>query len=393
MDVKERAKRALSKPAPFGPDIDVLHYIGEEVRQETPSSSVEELASRVGVELRSPKASALYYQRDERIEILKTLTSCVDIKPIESVDKDELEYLWRLVPPDTDKYVASVALYGKGGYFIRVRKGCRVELPIQTCFFMSGGAQLVHNVVVVEDGAEAIIVTGCTIMPESIGFHSSVTEIYLGRGSKLIDVTIHSWNRVTHVRPRTAAVLSEGATYVSYYVNMSRTRTIQTLPRIELRGDGSQCYSASIILGAEDSEYDIGSLARLLGRETRAELVSKVIARDRSRVVSRLKIEASGSRSKGFTECSALILSPSARVETIPELDSASDDSELHHEASIGRIRDEEIEYLMLKGFDYREAVSILIRGFVEVNLDFLPESVRKSMESVLKVLAERSIV
>ncbi len=389
-DIRSRALKALDKPSPYGPDVDVRKYL-ELGREKEGVSEVEKLAASVGIELRSPHASAIYLQRDRRIELVKTLTSCVEIVPIEAVE-DGREFLWNLVPPDIDKYVASVALYGRGGYFIRVKKGCRVELPIQTCFFMSGGAQLVHNVVVLEEGAEAIVVTGCTIMPEALGFHAAVTEIYLSRGSKLVDVMIHSWNRVTHVRPRTAVRLEDDATYVSYYINMSKTKTIQTMPRLELVGSRSRVYAATILLGSGDSVYDVGAHAKLVGEEAGAELVSKIIARDEASIVSRLRIEARGRKCRGFTECSALLMSSRARVETIPELASASADSDLHHEASIGRIRDDEIEYLMLKGFDYREAVSMLIRGFISIDLGFLPPSVRKSMESVLKMLAERSV-
>ncbi len=389
--IRELALKAISKPSPYGPDIDISPYL-KEYLEPSRTLKAEEIASLVGVELKPSYASAIYYQRDRRIDMLKSLTSCIDIKPIEEVEEEESKYLWNLVSPDTDKYVASVALYGKGGYFIRVKRGCKIELPIQTCFFMTGGAQLVHNVIVLEEGAEAVVVTGCTIMPESIGFHSAVTEIFLGPRAKLIDVMIHSWNHVTHVRPRTGVALDEEATYIAYYINMSKTKTIQTMPRIELRGNNARCYSASIVLGLKDGYYDVGTKAILMGSRSSAELVSKVIARDESRIVSRLRLDALGSRSKGYTECSALLLSDKAHVETIPELNSSTEDSELHHEASIGRIRDEEIEYLMLKGFDYREAVSLLIRGFVSVNLSFLPPRIRNSMDIVLKTLAERGI-
>ncbi len=375
----------MSKPASHGPDVDITMYLGKAMRGREKASGVPTQEVNLG----KGRVSAMYYQINERIEILKSVSPCVEISPIDNVE--ESEFVWNAVPPDLDKYVASVALYGHGGFFVRVKKGCRVELPIQTCFFMTGGAQLVHNVIVVEEGAEAVVVTGCSIMPESIGFHAAVTEIYLSRGAKLIDVMIHSWNNVTHVRPRTVAILESGATYVSYYVNMSRTRTIQTMPKIMLKGEGSQCYAASVVLGLGEGYYDIGSYAVLEGGESSAQLVSKVVARDSAKIVSRLRIDAHGRGSRGFAECNALILGEGAGVSTIPELVSSTSDAELYHEASIGKIRGDELEYLMLKGFTEREAIALLVRSFVDVKLDFLPPNVRKSMNSVLELLAKRS--
>jgi len=385
--VVEKARKALAKPAAHGPDIDISIYLA---RERPLHEGDRELAKQtLGLDLSKSRVSAMYYQINERIEVLNSVSPCIDIVPIESVEENE--FVWKAIPPDLDKYVAAVALYGHGGFFVRVKKGCRVELPIQTCFFMTGGAQLVHNVVVVEDGAEAVVVTGCTIMPEAIGFHAAVTEIYLGRNAKLVDVMIHSWNNVTHVRPRTAVILSEGSTYVSYYINMSKTRTIQSLPSIVLEGDGSRCYSASVILGLDEGYYDIGAHAVLKGKESSAELVSKIVARDSSKIVSRLRIDAKGDKSRGFAECSALMLSESANVTTIPELISSIDSAEVYHEASIGKLRGEELEYLLLKGFSEQEAIALLVRSFVEVKLDLLPFSIRKALDNVLNLLARRS--
>jgi len=395
-ELRERAQRALNKPARYGPDIELNEYIDLGRPRESGVKASAEYTRRVGVDLRAARASAFYYQVDSRIEMLKSLMKGVDIEPIDRALLERFDevknYFWRAVPVDLDKYTAITFLRGMGGYFIRVRKGTVAELPIQTCFFMSGGAQLVHNIVVVEEGAKAIIVTGCTIMPEALGLHVGVTEIYLKRGAQLIDVMIHSWNRTTHVRPRTGVVMEDGSTYISYYINMSTTKTLQTQPAIHMIGEKSRTYSASIILGLSDSYHDVGARVIAKGRDSRAELVSKIVARDSSKVVSRLRIDAEGEHVKGFTECSAVLLSDSAVVETIPELYSRSSTADLHHEASIGKLRDEEIEYLVLKGFSPREAVSLLIRGFVSVDLSFLTPEIRKSIERVLDTLAERGV-
>jgi len=395
-ELKRKAFEALSKPAPYGVDIDVEQFVNYTPKRRATILSEKERVKQVGIDVSSKTRSAYFYQVDSRIEAYGSLVSGVEILPLEQAIEerwDEVkEYFWRLIPVDMDKYTAVTFLKGSGGCYIRVKKNTRAELPIQTCFLLSGGTQFVHNIVVVEEGAEATIVTGCTIAPEEMGLHIGITEIYLERKAKLVDVMIHSWNRVTHVRPRTAVVLDDDAVYASYYINMSLTKSLQSLPKVYARGEKSRVYSATIILGLGDSVHDIGSVAELSGEHSRAELVSKIVARDRSRVTTRLRISSSAPRTSGYVECRGLLLSETSSITTIPELEAGHSDAELFHEASIGKLRDDEIEYLMIKGFSYEEAISMLIRGFIDIELKYLPPQVEKALQSVLDVLARKSV-
>ena len=353
-------------------------------------------ASEVGVDTSSEKVPGYFYQVDSIVKMYRSMVPGLEIMRIEEALEqrfDEVKpYVWRLVGPDTDKYVALVALRGVGGFFIRVKKNTRVSMPVQTCFFLTSGAQLLHNVVVLEPGAELTLVTGCTVMRERPGLHVGVTEAYVGEGAKLIDVMVHSWNEAMHVRPRTAVEVEQGGSYVSYYVNLSRVKTLQTLPRVKLVGDNAQAYAASIVLGLEDAHLDVGNHVELSAPSTSAQNISKVVARDRSKVVSRIVVEGGAPHVKGYIECSGLMLSPEAFIETVPVLRSRVREAELYHEASIGRLRDEDVAYLIAKGFTEREAVAMLIRGFVEVDLRFLTPQLVKALRKVLDMVAERSL-
>ncbi|MEM2852441.1 MAG: SufD family Fe-S cluster assembly protein, partial [Ignisphaera sp.] len=335
--IAEEAKQGLDRPSPYGMDIDVGSYVGEESGYRLDTESVE----RVGVDL---KAKALYLQVDQAYFKYISRIPGVEIYRledyIESYPDEAKEYVWRLLRPSMDKYVAVAALRGMGGYFIRVKKNTRVEDPIMACLFISShGLQAPHNVVIVEDGAEATVYTGCTIAPEVVGLHIGLSEFYVGRNAKLRFVMVHSWNRVAHVRPRTAVNVSENGEYISYYANLSNLKSLQMYPRVYL-GSGAHAYLASIVLGVGDADIDIGSGAVLEDGDSGVEIVSRNIARDSSRIVMRASIVGRGGR--GHIDCRGLMLSNSSVIATIPELHAESPDAILTHEASIGRLAEDE---------------------------------------------------
>lgn len=386
-----KARQSISKPSLYGSDIDISSYISDSSESVLAESRFDaKKAEEVGVNL---SANALYLQVDQTyykyisripgVEVLR-IEDFIDSNPDEA-----REYVWKLVDPGIDKYTALAALRGRGGYFIRVKRNTRVEEPVMACLFISyKGLQAPHNIVVVEDGAEATVYTGCTIAPEVLGLHIGISEFYVGKNAKLRFIMVHSWNRVAHVRPRTGVIVDDGGEYISYYVNISNVKTLQTFPTIYL-GYNARAYSASIILGQGDSEIDVGTKA-YLAEESSAELISRAIAKDDSRVIMRASIVGRGGR--GHIDCRGLMQSNTANIKTIPELEAESPNALLTHEASIGRLAEEEIYYLMSKGFSKDEAIGILVRGFISVDTSRLPERVRTYIDTIERLTAEKAM-
>lgn len=391
-EISSRAKTALNKSSPYGRDVDVTPYL----EYSSPRQPVldRDRVREVGVDF---SARAMFSQIDQAYFRYMSRIPGVEVKTIEEfIDENPDEardYVWRLVDPGQDKYTAIATLRGRGGFFIRVKENTRVEDPIMTCMFMSvGGLQAPHNVVVVEKGAQATIYTGCTIAPESFGLHAAVSEYYVEENAELRYVMVHAWNNVTHVRPRTAVKVSSGGRYISYYANMSRVKTLQTYPKVILES-GAYTLMASTLLGLADSEQDVGGVAILVGNESRAELISRVVAKDQSRVVARSRITTSQNVSaKGHIECKGMLLSENAMIETVPELEALSPNAILTHEASIGRLAEDEINYLVTRGFTRDEAVGLLIRGFVTIDVKNIPDRVKKQIETIERILAEKAM-
>lgn len=389
--IEFRARQGLSITPPYGVDVDVTKFIGYVKHDNSGDILDESRIKEVGVNLNT---NAVYAQIDQMyfkylskipgVEVMK-IEDFIESKPDEAK-----EYVWKLIDPGTDKFTAIAALKGRGGYFVRVKSGARVEEPIMACMFMSfGGIQAPHNVIVVEKNAEATVYTGCTIAPETVGLHVGISEFYVDENAVLRFVMVHSWNKVAHVRPRTVVQVKRGGKYISYYVNIGKVKSIQTYPAIYL-GDETYAYLASIVLGLDDADIDVGSRVYIEGGNASTEIVSRSLARDNSKIVARALI--SGKAGKGHIDCRGLMLSEYSQIYTVPELRALSPEAILTHEASIGRLAEEEINYLISRGFSKDEAIGILLRGFVSVDIKEIPQQVRNYIDIVEKLTVEKAM-
>ena len=390
--IKERASRAINKQSAYGPDIDIEKLTSKKVAAaaEIELKRVED----VGIDLERAERTAFYMQLDDSIIKVQSRLPGVEIRPLHdfilSNFEDAREYVWKIVRPDVDKYTAIAALRGTGGYFVRVKPGVKVDDPIQTCFYMAGKIiQAPHNVIVLEEGAEATIIAGCTIMPEVAGLHAGITEVYVKEGARLNYVMVHAWNRVAHVRPRSAVRLYENAEVVSYYMNLSSVRTLQTYPKYYIAGSGGKVYSASIVLGRANSILDVGAEV-VLESDGMAEVISRFIVRDKAKAWARARI--TGNAGKGHIECKGLILSQQAELYSVPELGGIGAGAMLTHEASIGKVAEEEILYLMSKGFTREEAEEMIVRGFMNVEVRGVTPKIKAYITNILKLMSKRSL-
>lgn len=396
----ERVLKALEKPALYGPDIDLSKYRieepgVEEVREV--DQVVVNTASRVGLD----SSSLAYIQKNE--QALATMMTkllekygVVVLPTREALTKESIarELAWRLVDPAGDKYTAFTYLYGgEVGYFIYVPPGVKVPIPIYTCLSIvtNNVVQTSHNIVYVDEGAEAHLVTGCTISHGvKDGIHIGISEFYVARNAKLTYTMLHAWARGLHVRPRTAVKVGEGGEYVSYYVTYSPVASIQTYPVVYLDRN-ARAYLASIIASSEEGVYDVGSRAVLEKPGAAVENVSRVVARDVSETYARAEIEALELDTKGHIECLGLLLSTNAVISSIPIITSRKRGALLSHEAAIGLVAEEEIDYLMSRGFTEEEAKSVLVRGFMNIDAP-LPPSIKKQVDYILDMVAKYAV-
>ncbi|MEM4462914.1 MAG: SufD family Fe-S cluster assembly protein [Fervidicoccaceae archaeon] len=276
------------------------------------------------------------------------------------------------------------------GIFLYVPKGTVVEEPIFNCFVLGRGGviQKVYNLTVVDDGASAVGVSGCfTLVNEAV--HSSLEEIHVMRNAKFTKIMLHNWLPGINVSAFTAAEIEDNGVYQDLYINYSEAKSISFNTAIHQDGNNSASRIDQIVAGSGESSLSYSTEVFLNGSGSSSQMISRLLARNRSKIRSKARIFASGKMVKGHIECRGITLDEGSEVISIPELNSRSSDAELTHEASIGKIKREELEYLETKGFSEDEAISLLIRGFLETGFSELPRTMKGAVDSILERISK----
>ena len=300
-------------------------------------------------------------------------------------------YRWKLVSKDKDEFTKKVAEDYSGGYFMRILPGAEISFPLQSCLMITERnlEQRVHNIIIAEEGSKAHIITSClqhSSVPKAS--HLGISEIYVKKNAMLNFTMIHQWSEDTLVRPRSAAQVEDGATFVSNYVCMRPVRDVQMYPVAYCSGEESRVSFNSILYGQKNSLLDIGSKAVLTGKGSKAEMVSRAIARQGSKMIIRGMIEGDNSECKGHLECRGLLMDDESVMQSIPELIARKKGVEITHEAAVGKISEKEITYLMTRRLSRDQAVSLIIRGFMDVSILGLPEALNAEIKNIVNTSA-----
>jgi Fe-S cluster assembly scaffold protein SufB len=214
------------------------------------------------------------------------------------------------------------------------------------------------------------------------GAHYGISEFYVGRNAKISFTMIHTWGEEIEVFPRSASRVEENGTFLSNYVCMQPVQKVQMYPTATLQGDNAVARFSSIIVAAPESHLDIGSRAILEGNGSSAELVTRAITRGGT-IISRGHIQGKVRGTKGHLECKGLILQD-GRIYAIPEIEGTVVGTELTHEAAVGKIAQEEIEYLMARGLEEEVATATIIRGFLDVKVIGLPDALQQQIDATI---------
>ena len=285
------------------------------------------------------------------------------------------DYWWKLVNPEADEFTRHSNTHPFKGYYIYVAAGVKATYPVQSCLYIAkhGLAQNVHNLVIVEEGAELNIITGCTVAPtEDDSLHIGVSEFYIKKGGKLSFTMIHNWAPKMAVRPRTGVIIEEDGVFLSNYICLKPVHTLQMYPSARCVGKNALVRFNSVLVATPGSHLDVGSRVLLQAEKTRAEIVARTISTGGT-IISRGFLSGQVADCKGHLECRGLILNETGTIHAIPELEGKVAGVDLSHEAAVGKIAEEEKEYLMARGHSRDQAVSTIVRGFLSVDIEGLP--------------------
>lgn len=376
-----------------GPDVARFAFSGKDAGvQDLRALSAEDKERLLmsGVDLDQAGRSGTYLQVDYKSVHCDTCDPNVEILDItKALEKyDGLpDYLWKAVHKEQDDFTRLAS--GQklhGGYFIRAKAGMKIPEPVQSCLFIKGEAvaQNVHNIIVVEEGAELHVITGCaTSHGKQAALHLGISEFYIKKGGKLTFTMIHNWGEKVMVRPRTVGVVEEEGAFQSNYVLLKPVESVQSYPTIHLNGPRAVARFNSVIVAPTGSLVDTGNRIFLNAPETRGEIISRTITTG-GKIIARGHIIGNNVPAKGHLECKGLILGNGV-IHAIPELEGTVSGVELSHEAAVGKIAQEEIEYLMARGLDEEEATSTIVRGFLNVEIMGLPQKLQKTIEKTIQ--------
>ena len=395
--LKEKAEKAKKKKAALGEDIELEKYDQEEEGEHEQLESLEELPEKykkdilqVGVDP-SGKGRAGSFMQLNQSQICSTCQSeSIEMMGIQqAMEKYQWlsDYMWKAVNVDTDKYTAEAALGEPGGYFIRSMPGTKEVFPIQACMFIGDQniRQTAHNIVIAEENSELHIITGCSTGSDvQSALHIGVSEFYIKKGAKITFTMVHNWAEQVEVRPRTGILLEDNATYINNYILTSPVRTIQSYPTAYCKGENSRVLFQSIMGGQKDSIMDTGTRAILTGKNSSAEMITRAVSKDQSQLYTRGHLAGQSQDVKGHLECMGLVLSDDSMIYSVPELEGSATNLELSHEAAVGKIAEEEVLYLMSRGLTEDEAASMIVRGFLSMDITGLPPELAAETKKML---------
>jgi Fe-S cluster assembly scaffold protein SufB len=397
---KKQAKAAKDKSAPFGSDIDLDSFsyhsgeAGDLQSMDEVSESDRELLTEVGFDAQQKSVSGSFIQFDNESILADVLIKQegLEVMPISDALRryDWLDdYLWNAVPIDADKYTARSELESYDGYFIRAKAGANIKMPVQTCLILKKeqSVQNVHNIIIAEEGSEMHIITGCATpsdMEKSL--HLGISEFYIQKNASVSFTMIHKWAEQVDVRPRSAAIVNQSGVFLSSYAILSPIKSIQTFPKVRLIGLGSKADLYSVVYGTKKSLYDIGGSLSLESPRSSGKVISRTIATDESEIIARGDLIGASPETKARLECDGLLISDKAVIRAVPMLQAKAEGTELSHEATVGKVGADQLNYLMSRGLSEEESTSLIVSGFVKLKVPDLPPALQSAIDDAVKL-------
>lgn len=342
----------------------------------------------VGVDTNEKARAGTFIQKDQSIIHCRSTQAGVEVMGIsEAFDTHTWlsGYMWKSIAPNKDRFTENADKIPHEGYFIRALPGVKVKDPVQSCLYISseGFSQNVHNIVIAEEGSEIHIITGCATEENlNSGLHIGISEFYVKKGAKLTFTMIHDWGENINVRPRSVTHVEEGGVLISNYISLKPVGSLEMFPTTYLDGKGAVARFNSILVAGKGDHLDVGSRIILNAPQTRAEIISRGIAAGGT-IIARGDLVGKVDGVKAHLECKGLILQDGL-MHAIPELRGYVPGVEMSHEAAVGKIDQREIEYLMARGLDEEAAISTIVRGFLNVDIEGLPQGLAARLDKAI---------
>ena len=403
-----RAFQVMPMPS-FGPDLSFLdfdsytYFTRPSKKEETDWNDVPETIKNTFQRLGIPEAEQKYLagvstQYESEVvyhNMLKEvqekgvifLSTDMALKTCPEIFK---KYFNTIVPYADNKFSALNGAVWSGGSFIYVPKGVHLEKPLQSYFRINNEktGQFERTLIIVDDGADVHYIEGCTApIYSKESLHAAVVEIYVGKGAKCRYSTVQNWsNNIVNLVTKRAYVEEDGLMEwidgnIGSMVNMK-------YPGCILAGDRAKGNCISIAVAGKGQYQDAGARMIHLGKDTSSTIISKSIVKGGGKANYRGTVRHMDGAlgAKSHVECDTLILDDISSSDTIPTNEIRNGDSYIEHEATVSKISEERLFYLMSRGLSEKEATQMIVMGFIEPFSKELPMEYAVELNQLIKL-------
>jgi Fe-S cluster assembly protein SufB len=314
------------------------------------------------------------------------------------IDHPELfkKYFGKIIPPEDNKFAALNSAVWSGGSFIYVPKGVHIDMPLQAYFRINAEniGQFERTLIIVDEGAEVHYIEGCTApVYSSESLHSAVVELVAHKDAKLRYTTIQNWSSDVYNLVTKRAYAYEGATVEWIDGNIGSKLTMK-YPGVYLMGERAYGETLSIAFAGKGQHQDTGAKMVHLAPNTTSKVTSKSVSRldGRSTYRGMLHVAKGATGVKSTVRCDALLMDDTSKTDTYPYMVIDQEDATITHEATVGKIGDEQIFYLMSRGFSEEDALSLIVNGFMEPFTKELPMEYAVELNRLIKLEMDDSV-
>lgn len=306
------------------------------------------------------------------------------------------EYFGTAIPIGDNKFASLNSAVWSGGSFIYVPKGVHVEIPLQAYFRINteNMGQFERTLIIADEGSYVHYVEGCTApIYSSDSLHSAVVEIFVKKDARVRYTTIQNWSNNVYNLVTKRAMVEQGGVMEWIDGNIGSKVTMK-YPAVYLTGDHARGETLSIAFAGEGQHQDTGSKMVHMAPHTSSSIVSKSVARGGGRSSYRglVQVNANANHSKSNVLCDALLVDTISRSDTYPYVDVRVDDVEMGHEATVSKVSEDQLFYLMSRGIEETEAMAMIVRGFVEPIARELPMEYALELNRLIELQMEGSV-
>ena len=303
------------------------------------------------------------------------------------------EHFMRLVPPKDHKFAALHGAVWSGGSFVYVPEGVHVDIPLQSYFRLNaaGAGQFEHTLIILEKNSSLHFIEGCSAPKYNVtNLHAGCVELFVGEGARLRYSTIENWSRnMMNLNTKRALVEKDGI--IEWVSGSFGSHVSMLYPCSILHGEHARCEFTGVTFASKGQNLDTGASVIHAAPYTSANISTRTISKAGGKATYRsaVKVPPNAHHAKGSVNCESLMLDDIARSDHLPVMDIQGDEADIGHEATIGRISEEAVFYLMSRGISEEEARAMIVRGFVEPIAKELPLEYAVEMNNLINIELE----